>query len=533
MQFSIVIATYNRRRLLDRAIASALAQTHPCEVVVVDDCSSDDTPEWVAQLRRSLPIERRDQLVYLRNGVNLGHSASVNRGVEVSRGDWIKLLDDDDYLDRHCVAEFARAIHAHERRFSDGLRPPAALCSCQALQVDLQGNELGRTPRTGPGLAYFIPQEDIHYGMLVELVPFGTPAQVAFRREAFLRARGWDSKFDTNFDDIDAWTRIAEHGDAIFLNQCLAFRTVWDGAYNRQFSVDRRFDTNWSIKQKIHGLVSDRFQQRVPQSQAMQSYLRLHWGIVALKHGQWLQALTIVGPSLLSPRGWALMMTTRLNRWRQAVTWSYRDTQRYLKQQLRTWVRMRSPQSLLRGGWFKLRWQQMRFRLRLARRLWEQGAWWAAIFVVKTVAVRWVIALVLDPLVRWAQRSPGRRAWALRGSSKVWRWLDRDLAFLTHLSNPPLMIRRVTKRPQPPRMTARLRLWVDRLRLVQMRRLWHKGDRLQSCRLLLPLLLRPQGWALLLRYGLSHRPLVRRFVLLENPPSPRQRSSDDSLSNPF
>ena len=533
MQFSIVIATYNRRRLLDRAIASALAQTHACEVVVVDDCSSDDTPEWVAQLRRSLPIDRRDQLVYLRNGVNLGHSASVNRGVEASRGDWIKLLDDDDYLDRHCLAEFVRAIEVHEQRFGKGLRPPAALCSCQALQVDLQGNELGRTPRTGPGLAYFIPQEDIHYGMLVELVPFGTPAQVGFRREAFLQARGWDSQFDTNFDDIDAWTRIAEHGDAIFLNQCLAFRTVWDGAYNRQFSVDRRFDTNWSIKQKIHGLVSDRFQQRMPQSQAMQSYLRLHWGMVALKHGQWLKALNIAGPSLLSPQGWALMLTTRLNRWRQAVTWTYRDTQRYLKRQLQVWIRLRSPHSLLRGGWFRLRWQQMRFRLKLARRLWDQGAWLAALFVLKTVAVRWTIALVLDPLVRWAHRSPARRAWALRGSGKVWRWLDRDLAFLGRLSGQPLVLQRVTARSLPPQMTDHLRQWIDRLRLAQMRQLWHKGDRLQFCRLILPLLVRPHIWVLVLRHGLGHRPLVRRFVLLEVPPPLHPRSPKDPATKPF
>lgn len=584
MQFSIVIATYNRRRLLDRAIASALGQSYPCEVVVVDDCSRDDTPEWVAQLQLSLPIERRAQLVYWRNSINQGHSASVNRGVELAKGDWVKLLDDDDYLDPNCIAEFVRAIRIHDQRCGKGLRPPAALCSCQALQVDLQGNEMGHTPRTGPGLAYFIPQEDIHYGMLVEMVPFGTPVQVAFRRSAFLQARGWDSQFDTNFDDIDAWIRIAEYGDAIFLNQCLAYRTVWDGAYNRQFSFDRRFDTNWSIKQKIHGLVNERFQQQLPESQAVQSYLRLHWGLVALKHYQWFKAFSIAAPSLLSARGWGLMLRTRLNRIFHALTWTYRDTQRYLKRRLQAWIRAQSPQSLLRGGWFKLRWQQMRFRLQLARQLWQQGFPLAALFVVKTVVMRWAIALWLDPLVRWAQRSPRRRAWLLRRAARLWRWLDRDLNFLNHLdhaqrrnsprhfsaprhpnyprplsdrirnridrlsrlnrlsrlsylptSNPLLALPAAPissppqpqPQPQPPKppMTPRLRQWIDRLRFVQARQLWHQGRWLKSLALSMPLLFSPAIWGLMWQRGgrAMRRPKVRRFVLLDLPATPGDR----------
>ncbi|HBK23544.1 MAG TPA: glycosyl transferase, partial [Planktothrix sp. UBA10369] len=47
MKFSIVITTYNRIALLKRAIDSALKQTIPCEVVVADDASSDQTEDYV------------------------------------------------------------------------------------------------------------------------------------------------------------------------------------------------------------------------------------------------------------------------------------------------------------------------------------------------------------------------------------------------------------------------------------------------------------------------------------------------------
>ena len=54
MKFSIVITTYNRLNLLQRAIESALAQTIPCEVIVVDDYSSDDTESYVKERSKSL-----------------------------------------------------------------------------------------------------------------------------------------------------------------------------------------------------------------------------------------------------------------------------------------------------------------------------------------------------------------------------------------------------------------------------------------------------------------------------------------------
>ena len=50
ISFSIVITTYNRVELLKRAIATALSQTVPCEVIVVDNASTDGTQAYVESL---------------------------------------------------------------------------------------------------------------------------------------------------------------------------------------------------------------------------------------------------------------------------------------------------------------------------------------------------------------------------------------------------------------------------------------------------------------------------------------------------
>lgn len=305
MKFSIVITTYNRLNLLTRAIDSALAQTRPCEVVVVDDCSSDSTQAYVQEQCKSLARISDKRLVYHRNLENIGHSKSVNAGIEVATRDWIKLLDDDDYLAPHCIEEMTNAI---------ALRPQAVICSCQAIQVNDKNIEISRTRKTGPGKVFYIPQEDIHYGMLMEQVPFGTPVQVAFSRDAFLKTGGWDSALDTNFDDIDSWIKIAQFGDAIFINECLGYRTVWPGAYNQKFSFQKRLDTNILIKEKIYSQVSRKYRSDLPQIQDVRDYLKLHWSLAALKQGKLFNAAKISFPVLFSPGAWQLLRETRRSR---------------------------------------------------------------------------------------------------------------------------------------------------------------------------------------------------------------------------
>ncbi len=89
---SVIIPTYGRPHLVGRAIASVLRQTYEnIEIIVIDDCSDDNTPEVIK--RFSDPRIR-----YLRNTRNLGVSASRNMGIKVAHGKYVSFLDDDDEL---------------------------------------------------------------------------------------------------------------------------------------------------------------------------------------------------------------------------------------------------------------------------------------------------------------------------------------------------------------------------------------------------------------------------------------------------
>lgn len=85
---SAIIPTYNRAALVGRAIESALRQSYPdVEIIVVDDGSTDETPEVVASFG---PAVR-----YLRQR-NAGVAAARNHGFRESRGEYVALLDSDD-----------------------------------------------------------------------------------------------------------------------------------------------------------------------------------------------------------------------------------------------------------------------------------------------------------------------------------------------------------------------------------------------------------------------------------------------------
>ncbi|MFB2836009.1 glycosyltransferase family 2 protein [Floridanema evergladense] len=308
MKFTIVITTYNRLSLLRRSIASALAQSVPCEVVVADDCSSDGTEAYICNLQEELYAQGDYRLIYHRNSHNMGHAATINAGVKVATGDWIKPVDDDDYLANDCIEEIIKAI---------ALRPQAVICSCQAAQVDVNQNELSRTRKAGPGKAYYIPQQDIHYGMLLEQIPFGTPIQVAFSRDAFIKSGGWDSRLDVNFDDIDSWVKIAQFGDAIFINQCLAYRTVWPGGYNKKFSLQKRLNTHIELKEKIYNLVDENYRHNIPSIWAFRNYLRLHWALVAAKQHSMSEAVYFALPAIFCIPAWQLLFIAILTRYNQ------------------------------------------------------------------------------------------------------------------------------------------------------------------------------------------------------------------------
>lgn len=88
---SIIMPSYNTADYIGESISSVQAQTYGnWELIIVDDCSKDNTDEAVS------PYLSDERIIYLKNEKNSGAAMSRNRALRHAKGKWIAFLDSDD-----------------------------------------------------------------------------------------------------------------------------------------------------------------------------------------------------------------------------------------------------------------------------------------------------------------------------------------------------------------------------------------------------------------------------------------------------
>ena len=101
---SIIIPTYNRSRLIARAVKNVLNQTYQdFELIIVDDGSTDGTREVVAGFSD-------ERIRYVQHDKNRGEAAARNTGIKVARGEYIASHDSDDEWLHEKLAKQIRAF---------------------------------------------------------------------------------------------------------------------------------------------------------------------------------------------------------------------------------------------------------------------------------------------------------------------------------------------------------------------------------------------------------------------------------------
>jgi glycosyltransferase involved in cell wall biosynthesis len=197
-EVSVVMPAHNGGSLIDRAIASVVAQSfQPWELIVVDDGSTDDTFERVSAWRRD-----DDRITVVRNERNEGISRSLNRGVALAKSDLVARLDADDMSYRERLAEQVSFMNR---------QPAVVLCGTAAELVNGDGEPIG----------VFAPPtefDDIRRFLLRDN-PF-IHSSVVFRRKAF-DAAGRYSGVSFLFDDYRLWVDMCGVGETRNLGDVL------------------------------------------------------------------------------------------------------------------------------------------------------------------------------------------------------------------------------------------------------------------------------------------------------------------------
>lgn len=181
MKISVIIPTYNRYKLLTRAIESIISQTLMVdEIIVVDDGSTDNTKEIVNDFT---------MLTYIYQE-NAGVSTARNRGIREASNDWIAFLDSDD----EWVAEkMQRQVDFH--------RMDSTCLVSYTDEIWIRNGSKIKIPKKFKKLGKNTFLENISYCNIA-------PSSVLINRIIFDDIGFFDINLDV-CEDYDLWLRIA------------------------------------------------------------------------------------------------------------------------------------------------------------------------------------------------------------------------------------------------------------------------------------------------------------------------------------
>jgi glycosyltransferase involved in cell wall biosynthesis len=261
------MANYNHARYLPNALQALLDQTYlPTEIIVIDDGSTDNSVEVIKQFVRKSALLR-----LICNDANRGVLYSINRALDLARGEYVSFLAADDQV----LPDFL------ERSMSLLIRyPEAALCSGLCLTMDEEGRDRGRYP--SPVLSDFdlyLSSRDTKSALRRYGSWFMGNATV-FRRTSLVEAGGFRPELHSFCDGFVSMVLALKHG-ACFIPKPLAYWRLMESGYS--LSTESNWSLSLDIRDNAVELMRTTYKDVFPED-IVESWARgwsLHAGVTA------------------------------------------------------------------------------------------------------------------------------------------------------------------------------------------------------------------------------------------------------------
>lgn len=192
-KISIVIPSYNQAEYLPEAIESAYSQTYqPCEIIVVDDGSTDESLE-IAERYTFPKYPLIESPVRVIKQVNKGLPSARNTGIMNATGDYIMFLDADDILKENALERINIEIHTSN---ADIIAPSFKQFGKSSQEIILGPFTLDDL-KIANRIGYFS----------------------AIRRSALLEIGGYNPRMRWGWEDYDLWFDLFKRGKSIAILQ--------------------------------------------------------------------------------------------------------------------------------------------------------------------------------------------------------------------------------------------------------------------------------------------------------------------------
>jgi GT2 family glycosyltransferase len=200
-ELSVILVNYNDLCHLKDCLSSLndTVEGIPFEVIVIDNHSTDGTPEWI-----------REHVSWVRlitNAENLGFAKANNQGIQESRGDYILFLNTDTVLERQSIALLLEELRSHE---TVGAVGPALLVDEKTYQVSFGKKvsfwrEVVQKTLLNPYYRFRLRRN-----AKKRQVGWLSAACLLTRRDILEEVGSFDENFFLYFEDIDLCVRIRD-----------------------------------------------------------------------------------------------------------------------------------------------------------------------------------------------------------------------------------------------------------------------------------------------------------------------------------
>ena len=230
-QISVILPVYNREALVKRAIDSVLLQKGDWELILVDDGSTDGTPNILQQYTG-------DDRVHLIKQENLGVSAARNLGVTHSQSPYLAFLDSDD---EWLPGKLNLQLELFEKK------------ECEISQTKEYWIRNG--VKVNPPLHLEKVHGEIFSPSLERCMI--TPSSVAMTRELFHKCGGFDESLPA-CEDYDLWLRITSEHEVYLISEYYMNRYAGHGdQLSEKYNAMDKFRIQSLVKRLNENIFSD------------------------------------------------------------------------------------------------------------------------------------------------------------------------------------------------------------------------------------------------------------------------------------
>ena len=226
--FSVLIANHNDGKYLLEAVESVKAQTYtPWEIVLVDDCSTDNSQELY------LELEKDSRIHVFCNKENKGCGFTKRRCLEEAKGEICGFLDADDCLTDNALQVMVEAHQTH---------PECSLIYSQLYIVDPQKNIIAVSEHQ-----HAIPQGE---SFLTLHKPLVISHFVTLKKSYYDRTEGMNASLRIA-EDVDLYMKLEEVGETLFLPMPLYYYRIDTGNNVSLVAPNRGKTLGWEVMARV------------------------------------------------------------------------------------------------------------------------------------------------------------------------------------------------------------------------------------------------------------------------------------------